>query len=451
MTASNTIAAIPILLATLVSACFYEGKSPLQGDIGVCEQDFTVDPSSLPKIPTYHQDIAPIAAAKCVECHRDGGIAPFALDTFSEFARRATSIRQAVAARIMPPWQPAPCCQNYRHDLSMSELQRAQMLAWLDGGTPEGESLPPPPRPEGGLPRVDATLQMSEPYSPVPDVGADELRCFLLDRKFDTETFITGLNVIPGNRQMVHHVVLFGVSESDVPSLMKKSGADGRPGWRCKSATNELPIDGVVGGWQPGDRARVFADGVGTRLKKGSRIVMSIHYDTGHGILPDQSSLQLMLADSVERIELGIPVQNPLWFAGDGMKISAGDPDASVFFAFDPTAIFTAGKAVDLTGVMLHMHEFGSSGRVAILRADGSNECLVNIPRWDFHWMTSYEFAQPVRLSPGDKLYLDCHWDNTASNQKMVNGEFPPPRDLGWGADEEMCAAIAFYTSAVQK
>lgn len=438
------------LIIWLATACFYDPQSPLRDKFGVCEPDVTVPTGSLPKTRTYHQDVAPIAAEKCVECHRDGGIAPFALDNYQEFARRTIAIRNSIATLHMPPWQPATCCQNYRHDLSLSAEQRAIFLQWLDSGIPLGAVQAVPMRPPSGLPRVDLTLTMPTPYRPVPDVGADELRCFLLDHKFDAATYITGVNVIPGNRQMVHHVVLFNVADDDVPALQRKSGADGRPGWNCKSASDELPIDGTVGGWQPGDRARLYPAGVGTPIKKNSRIVINIHYDTGHGIADDQSAVQLMLSDSVLQVERGIPIQNPLWFAGDGMKIAAGDPDASVFFAYDPTTFFAQGKPLAITGVMLHMHEFGSSGKVAIIRADGTSDCLLNIPRWDFHWMTSYELQTPVELRPGDRLYVECHWDNSAANQKLVNGEFPPPRDLRWGADEEMCAAVASYREEVK-
>lgn len=98
---------------------------------------------------------------------------------------------------------------------------------------------------------------------------------------------------------------------------------------------------------------------------------------------------------------------------------------------------------------MLHMHELGTIGRVAILRADGSTDCLLNITRWDFHWMADYYFATPVRLEPGDKVYVECHWDNTEANQKVVNGELLTPRTLRWATDDEMCGAVLTYSTAV--
>jgi hypothetical protein len=156
-----------------------------------------------------------------------------------------------------------------------------------------------------------------------------------------------------------------------------------------------------------------------------------------------------MLEDRVDRLERGVPVGNPLWFAGEGMKIEAGDPDAWVWFAYDPSEAVTAGRAVELYNVMLHMHELGTVGRVAILRASGETECLLNITDWDFHWMGDYYFATPVRLDPGDKVYVECRWDNSAGNQSIVNGVQEEPRDLIWRTDDEMCGAVLLYSEAV--
>jgi hypothetical protein len=248
----------------------------------------------------------------------------------------------------------------------------------------------------------------------------------------------------------VHHVIVYAVSAAAAARLIEQDGADGRPGWDCTGQGGEIVQSSqFVGGWQPGNLPRVLPDGVGREVAAGTRLLVNMHYDTAHGRAPDQSSLDLMLADAVERLEYGIPVANPLWFAGEGMQIAAGDPDASYWFAYDPSEAITRGRAVELTNVMLHMHELGSSGRLAILRASGEVECLLNIEEWDFHWMGDYYFETPVRLDPGDRLYLECHWDNSAANQRFVNGDREAPRDLIWRVEDEMCGAVLTYTERV--
>jgi hypothetical protein len=439
-----------VALLLLWTGCFYDAASPLPEDFGACP---VPDDGVGVAAPTWYRDVQPIIVAKCQGCHTEGGLAPFALDTYHRVAARRASIHDAVESGRMPPWQPDPCCTSYRWDRSLTDDQRATVLRWFGNGIPAGDPAEAPAitPPAAGLPRVDLHARMPAAFTPEPRVGADELRCFLLDHDpIDRARYITGFDFKPGARPMVHHVIVFAVDGDQVAELEAKDRADARPGWDCYGEGGELGTGNqYIGGWQPGVLARLLPDGIGRKLPAGTRMMLNVHYDTSHGVESDLSTIDLMLEDRVDRIERGIAVGNPLWFAGEGMAIAADDPDATAWFAYDPTEAITKGQAVDIHNVMLHMHELGTIGRVAILRADGSTDCLLNITRWDFHWMADYYFEQPVRLSPGDKVYVECHWDNTAGNQKVVNGEQVTPRDLKWATDDEMCGAVLTYSVAV--
>ena len=438
-----------VVLIACVSGCFYDTDSPLPDDFGTCAVE---DGETGVGDPTWYRDVEPIVVAKCQGCHTDTGIAPFALTTYQDFVPLREAIFQAVDARLMPPWQPAACCNEYKWDRSLTDAERATLLRWLTTNLPLGDEadrapVAPPPT---GLPRVDLTARMPEPFLPKPTIGADEIRCFLLEHDaIDRDRYITGFDFKPGVRGEVHHIIVAAVAPQAVAELEAKDGADGRPGWDCWGEGSELgSTQTYIGGWQPGVLPRLLPDGIGRLLPAGTRIMLNVHYDTGHGAAPDQSSIDIMLEDSVERVERGAPVGNPLWFVGEGMEIPAGAPDTMVWFAYDPT-ILTKGRSIEIHNVMLHMHELGSIGRVAILREDGTTECLLDIPAWDFHWMADYYFETPVHLAPGDKLYVECHWDNTAANQKIVNGELQEPRTIHWGTDQEMCGAVITYSEAV--
>jgi hypothetical protein len=440
---------IAVLLGWL-SACFYTADSPLPDEFGTCPvaaEDLGV------AAPTWYRDVEPIVVTKCQGCHTDSGIAPFVLATYQDFVPLREDIHRVIADRVMPPWQPADCCNHYRWDRSLSAAERNTLLTWLETNLPLGDiadqqPVPPPPQ---GLPRVDLRAQMPVAFTPMPKLGADELRCFLLDHELtDRDRYITGVDFKPGVRGEVHHVTLTSVTAEVAAELAAKSGADGRPGWDCWGQ-GFVAGQGTkfVGSWQPGVLPRLLPDGIGRLLPAGSRIMLSVHYDTGHGAAPDLSSLDLMLEDQVARVERTAPVGNPTWFVGEGMEIKANDPDAWTWAAYDPT-VLTRGETLHIHNVMLHMHELGSIGRVAILHADGSADCLLNIPQWDFHWMADYYFEEPVAVRKGDKLYVECHWDNTAENQKIVNGVQQEPRDLHWGTDQEMCGAIVTFSEAIQ-
>ena len=57
-----------------------------------------------PDIPTFNHDIAPILYKNCSNCHRPGEVAPFALLTYEDAAKRAKQIAAITQTRVMPPW-----------------------------------------------------------------------------------------------------------------------------------------------------------------------------------------------------------------------------------------------------------------------------------------------------------------------------------------------------------
>ena len=74
--------------------------------------------------------------------------------------------------------------------------------------------------------------------------------------------------------------------------------------------------------------------------------------------------------------------------------------------------------------------------------------CLLDIPRWNFHWQGFYRFKDPVPLHAGDRVLMECHWDNSAANQPEVNGQVRAPIDVhfGEGSTDEMCAGGILMT-----
>ena len=73
--------------------------------------------------PTWHRDIAPVVKAKCEGCHVEGGIAPFALQTYAQVFALKDSVRAAVELRTMPPWPAAENCTDYQQVRALSVEQ----------------------------------------------------------------------------------------------------------------------------------------------------------------------------------------------------------------------------------------------------------------------------------------------------------------------------------------
>ena len=74
-------------------------------------------------VPSFTREVAPVIAEKCAGCHRPGGIAPFPLVTAKQISQSSAAIAAAVETRLMPPWKPAPGCQPYEGDRSLSQTE----------------------------------------------------------------------------------------------------------------------------------------------------------------------------------------------------------------------------------------------------------------------------------------------------------------------------------------
>lgn len=405
----------------------------------VCEE--VADVPVRTDVPTWHGEVHPLVAERCGSCHRDGGIAPMAFDTWDGTAPWAEAMADAAVDGRMPPWPPVDCCRPLQHRLSLTPDEVATLVAWAESDAPEGEpedDTGPTPS-VFGLPRVDRTVAMSEPYTPAPKDGTiDDTRCFLLDWPEDETRYVTGLGVEPGTPSQVHHALLLVAGPLMVPSLELTDAADSGPGWSCPGGI-VWGSTGWIGGWSPGWSAREMPSGTGQKVPKGSKLILTVHYSVADGPpVPDTSSVDLMLADDVDSELTSLSVYDPLWATG-GMRIPAGEADVMVSHRSHPLSAKT------LVGVNLHMHERGRSGSVGVIHADGTEECLLQIDDWEHHWQGDYLFEEPLTLKRDDVLWVECHWDNSAANQRLVNGVAEEPRTLNWAEDEEMC--VAFLTA----
>jgi hypothetical protein len=393
-------------------------------------------PFTLPNRPiTYYEDIKPILDGRCVECHTPGGIGPFTLDTFEQAFKRNDLLPSAVQEKTMPPWPADDCCASYERKRSLTSEQIALITAWVNLGALEGDPLleGSPLEPSTvDLPRIDATIEMPEPYEPQVAGGSDELRCFLLDWPFTDEKFITGFTVRPGNRTAVHHVALLTLNQEDALEAERSDAADERLGFDCDTFSLEPHPSNSIGTWSPGYRSVIYPDNIGLRAPANSMVLMQVHYDVSHsdGSL-DQTAVDFMIEDEIEHEAKSIPVGNPLWQVKNAMLLKAGEEDVMYNFAYDPTKLLNANKGFRIFGVNLHMHEFGTQGSLAILRKNGSADCLFHTTLWDFDWIGEYTLTNPIEFLPGDELYIECHWNTQGLSE-----------ELQWGVDEEMCGGL---------
>jgi hypothetical protein len=407
---------------------------------------------------TYYRDAKAVLDAKCAGCHRPGDIAPFSLETYDEVRGVAAVLPGSITAQTMPPWPPAPGCREYEHSRALTADEQDLLLTWLDEGAPEGDPAdapaPPDQAPDDFAPAV--TIEMPEPYTPT--VEPDENRCFLVPWPEAQTQYITGLRVVPGNRSVVHHVIMFNAPASAIADLEALDAEDAAPGYPCLGGVGAQAD--WIGAWAPGGDSNAVPEGTGMRVEPGSMMVLQMHYNTlSAEPAPDQTRVELALSDAVEHPAVTVPFTNFQWVVGsEPMLLPAGDP--SVTYGHDLEAdhpilrqrLADAGIGADAPFVVhaagLHMHMLGTAGALSVVREGGDEDCMLRIDDWDFSWQGGYALSEPLAVTPGDRLRISCTWDNSADNQPVVDGEVAEPRDVQWGegSTDEMCLGILYVT-----
>lgn len=423
-----------------------------------CGSPLGPPPANVP--PTWNKDIQPIVASRCAGCHVAGGIAPMAFVSYADGFKWKDAMRAAVEARRMPPYLAGPGCTEYLDDQRLTDTEIAAFGKWVDSGAKEGSAAEVQQRvdvPGAGLTRVDLTLKMAEAFTPTKT--PDEYRCFVIDWPKTTNSYAVGMQVVPGNARVVHHVIAFIIPPEQVASVQALDDKEAGPGYTCFGGPGSSGSPSWLGAWAPGGKGAMYPTDTGLEVKAGSKIVLQVHYNVAAapvGERADLTRIEVATADSVRRKAVLFLWANPDWIRKQTMGIPAFAKDTKHSFAYDPTpymGLLTGGTigsnlAFRIYSANLHQHLLGSTSRLEILHDNAPTECLLDIPRWDFHWQRSYGLKTTKVFRPGDRLNVECHWDNSADAQPVIDGVKAMPRDVNWGegTGSEMCLGVLYIS-----
>jgi hypothetical protein len=420
------------------------------------------------KIATYHADARAIIEAKCINCHVDGSIAPFALTDYQHVKDNAASAKSAIEQGTMPPWHPDEACNDYRYDRSLSQDERDTLLAFFGGDMQEGDPADyVAPQLDSITVNADLSLEMAEAYT--PQVQPDDHRCFIIEWP-ETETkYITAYQIVPGRSDVVHHVIVFKVAPGAADAYRAMAEAEAGAGYECFGGPAANGSGGaaqanasMIGAWVPGSAGGRLPSGTGLAVEPGSLFVMQMHYNTQTAKpAPDQTTLQVELVDTVDKPGVAQLFTKIEWLSAGGMPIPAGDKAVTLKteISVDQFMGFTGGwdelglapgSDIVIHAAGLHMHRLGQWSRATVKHADGSESCLIEIDDWDFDWQGQYALRQPITMNAGkDSLTLSCTWDNSQANQPFVDGKQATPQDVEWGdgSGAEMCLTALFITA----
>ncbi len=392
---------------------------------------------------TYTRDIAPIVQTRCLNCHRDGQVAPFPLANYEQTAKRARQIVRVTQDRIMPPWIPSPGHEKFVAERWLTDRELALFRIWAETGRARGDEadLPPPPKFAEGwrLGEPDLIVKMPEPFT-VPADGPDLLQNFVIPLDLAEDKLVAAMEFHPGNTRVDHHAVLF-LDRSG--AARKLDQATPEPGYANFGGPGFLP-SGALGGWSVGNTPRPLPNGMGRYVHKGADLVVQMHYHPSGKPETDQSEIGLYFVKKPVAESLKEPAKlvGSIWMANYEMEIPAGEK------SYRRSTSYTLPKDVILVGVVPHMHLLGKSMRVTALLPDNTVKTLIDITNWNYNWQDEYYYERPFKLPAGTRLEVEAVFDNSAENPSNPSS---PPKRVTWGDGTTDEMLFCFFLISAEK
>ncbi|HEY6392404.1 MAG TPA: thiol-disulfide isomerase [Bryobacteraceae bacterium] len=378
---------------------------------------------------TFSKDVAPILYQHCASCHRPGDIAPMPLLTYEQVRPWAKSIREKVSLGQMPPWHATQPRGTFSNDRRLTDAEKDTLSRWVKDGAPQGDPKDLPPAPtftegwEIGAP--DAILSMAKSYD-VPPSGKINYQYFTVPTNFSQDKWVRAIEVRPGTRSVVHHVLVFCREADAQPrpntfvqvtppikaeALRAHDPNDAQPGGRPNGLT-------LIATTAPGTNAMTFQPGTAIRIKAGAVLVFQIHYTANGKAASDTTSVGMIFAKEPP----GREIRNSA-FINPSFVLPAGDSNKAVDSAIE----FTEDSHI--WALFPHTHLRGKSWEYRLVYPDGRAETVLAVPKYDFNWQTYYFFATPLAVPKGARLEATAHYDNSAGNASNPD----PKADVRWG------------------
>jgi peroxiredoxin len=367
---------------------------------------------------TFCKQVARVLNTHCVECHRPDEIGPFSLTDYEEIVGWADTIVEVIDDGRMPPWHASPEHGEFLNARHMPEQDREILREWVAAGMPYGDArdLPPPPAFVDGwlLPREpDLVLSMRERPFVVHADGTVEYQYFVVDPEFSEDKWVSAAQVVPGNRSVVHHSIVF---------IRPPDGTEFRGvGW--------------LSGYVPGQRTYGYGPGTARRVPAGSKLVFQMHYTPTGTEESDITKIGIVFAQADEVTH---EVITPIAIE-QGFEIPPFEQSYTV-----QARVRQLPEKGELLSIMPHMHLRGKSFELTVTRGD-KRAVLLHVPRYDFNWQHNYVLVKPLPLADIDGLECDVTFDNSRENPFNPD----PSQYVTWGDQtwEEM--AVAFFDVSV--
>ena len=386
--------------------------------------------------PTYHGQIRAILQAHCVECHRDGGDAPFPLATLGDARQHAETIAEVVAEERMPPWFADPRHTELANRRGLDQEEKRLLIAWCQGdrsaGTSREPTEPSAPRASEVVESANAAakgqsksddwtwridtpdLVIAQPFPhQIPATGYVDYRYVVFPYLFTHETWVDQVEITSDNPTALHHANL-----------------------ACVPLGRKFDQEFFITGKVPGGDPMRLDPGIAYKIPAGSVLAIQIHYTT----TGKPETCRLAIGLKYPRVKVQRQLHHKQVTTGR-FRIPPGEPAHVVKSArtipFDAEGI----------GMFSHMHLRGKNMIFEAVSPQGERERLLVVPNYHFEWQQSYRWKPGTRRFPaGTTLEVAAQFDNSPFNPFNPD----PTRAVGYGDQtyDEMMFGFVFFTRA---
>ena len=387
-------------------------------------------------VPTFAKDVAPLLYKNCTSCHRPGEIAPMSLLTYEEARPWAKAIRDEITDGTMPPWHADAPRGTFHNERVLTADEKDLIARWANGGAPKGDPKDAPPIPvytDGWvLGTPDAVFEMEEAYT-LPAEGTIQYEYFYMPTNFTEPKWVKSIEVRPGNREVVHHVLVYYRAAPDMErtpvfrpnAQQSRTPPERAAGVRLHPPKPGLPPRRLLATYAPGTAFQVAPEGTAFRLEPGGILELQMHYTTKGEAATDRTKVGLIYAKEAAPKEL-----RPGQFINGSFTLPAGAADVPV------TADVEFLQDTTVWGLFPHTHLRGKKWHYKMILPDGTEKTILSVPNYDFNWQTYYMFKEPLQIPKGAKIVSTAWYDNSAKNRSNPD----PKVDVKWGEQtwEEM-------------
>ena len=343
---------------------------------------------------SYTDDIVPILQENCVSCHHDGAIGPWSMSSHAMVRGWSPMMREVVMTRRMPPGQiDGHVGKKIAEVAGLSIEEKQKLIHWIDAGAPMGEGVDPLPQmtfTDGRFSLGEPDMVFKVPAQSIPATGIVDYRYVPVELNLDRDVWIRAMEFVPGDREVLHHVITYLSSPAD------KSGSE-----QNKAAER----GDNIGGFAPGRQPDQFRDNSGRFIPKGSNLLLQMHYTTSGRETVDETEVGLFIYDKPPAFVMSGGVA--------GQRRFLVPPGAKEHMLRGEQLVERDAYLYEMTP---HMHFRGKHMSYSVEYPNGKAEQLLSVPKYDFNWQFNYRLEEPLFLPAGSKLIATGAMDNSDRN-----------------------------------